>query len=382
MSQSRHTRIMITSGGGPGVWGLLHALRTLPGRSATVIVQDPDPEPTFGTQLADEAANLPPASDSTYVDCLIRFCRRRHVDLLIPVFDGELAAIGWRREELERIGTTVLLPPTDLVEACGNKWRLHARLADTEFLPDHRLVTTPERTQDAIDELGYPRRRLCVRPVDLAGGRGLHFLDPEPNRFEQRLLAKPGPIRCTADEFMETRRCGPDEFPLVISEYLPGEDLGIDLLADDGEVIELVVRRKRGPLFHGNPMRFQFAERDGERHWVERLSKELKLSGLLCIDARYDHQHRLRLVEINPRPSACIGLSCARVHLSAWAIDLALGDHPIDPASYYADEPAESAVRALAEAGIGPGARRLLSPEPYRPTEMDDHARALPGCAS
>ena len=373
---------MITSGGGPGVWGLLHALRTLPGRSATVIVQDPDPQPTFGTQLGDEAANLPPASDSTYVDCLIQFCRRRRVDLLIPVFDGELTAIGRRREELERIGTTVLLPPTDLVETCGNKWRLHARLAGTEFLPEHRLVTTPEQTQDAIDQLGYPRRRLCVRPVDLAGGRGLHFLDSEPNRFELRLLGKPGPIRCTAAEFMETRLCGPDEFPLVISEYLPGDDLGIDLLADDGEVIELVIRRKRGPLFHGNPMRFDFAQRDGERDWVASLANELNLSGLMCIDARYDEQDRLRLVEINPRPSACIGLSCARIHLPAWAIDLALRDRPIDPASYYADEPAESAVRALAEVAIGPGRSRLLSPEPRRLTEIEDHARVVPGCTS
>jgi predicted ATP-grasp superfamily ATP-dependent carboligase len=221
-----------------------------------------------------------------------------------------------------------------------------------------------------------------VRPVDLAGGRGLHFLEPEPDRFEQRMLAKPGPIRCTAAEFMETRRCGPDEFPLVISEYLPGEDLGIDLLADDGEVIELVVRRKREPLFHGNPMRFEFAQRDGERRWVERLTKELKLSGLMCMDARYDEQQRLRLVEINPRPSACIGLSCARVHLSAWAIDLALADRQIDPASYYAVEPAESAIRALAEVAIGPGRWRLLSPEPCRLTEIDDHACALPGCPS
>lgn len=382
MSHAHQTRIMITSGGGPGVWGLLHALRTLPGRSATVIVQDPDPQPTFGTQLGDEAANLPPASDSTYVDCLIQFCRRRRVDLLIPVFDGELAAIGRRREELERIGTTVLLPPTDLVESCGNKWRLHARLAHADFLPDHRLATTPEQTQHAIDQLGYPRRRLCVRPVDLAGGRGLHFLEAEPNRFELRLLGKPGPIRCTAAEFMETRRCGPDEFPLVISEFLPGEDLGIDLLAADGEVIELVIRRKRGPLFHGNPMRFEFAQRDGERDWVARLANELKLSGLMCIDARYDEQDRLRLVEINPRPSACIGLSCARIHLPAWAIDLALRDRPIDPASYYAVEPAESAVRALAEVAIGPGRRRLLSPEPRRLTEIEDHARVMPGCPS
>ena len=81
-------------------------------------------------------------------------------------------------------------------------------------------------------------------------------------------------------------------------------------------------------------------------------------------------------------PAACIGLSCARIHVPAWAIALALRDRPTDPASYYADEPAEAAVRALAEVAIGPGRSRLLSPEPCRLTEIEDHARVVPGCTS
>ncbi|MCH7870230.1 MAG: hypothetical protein IID33_00880 [Planctomycetes bacterium] len=97
MRQTRSTRIMITSGGGPGVWGLLHALRTLPGRSAEIVVQDADANDTFGTCLADTAANLPPASDSTYVNSLIQFCQRERVGLLMPVFDGELSVGRGRR---------------------------------------------------------------------------------------------------------------------------------------------------------------------------------------------------------------------------------------------------------------------------------------------
>ena len=164
----------------------------------------------------------------------------------------------------------------------------------------------------------------------------------------------------------------------MISEYLPGDDLGIDLLADDGEVIELVVRRKRGPSFHGNPMRHEFDEHAGERQWVARLAAELKLSGLMCLDARYDERGRLRLVEINPRPSACVGMSCARVHLPAWAIDLALGDRDIDSADYYAEKPARRVVRALAEVAIDSSGARLLSPERRGVMETDVDARALP----
>ncbi len=359
-------RVIITSGGGPGVWGLLHALRTLPGRQAAVIVQDPHPGDTLGTLLGDERACLPPAADPAYIDYLLDYCRQCRADVLIPVYDGELRAIARRRGEFAGAGITLILPTTQTVEACGDKWSLHERLAGSDLLPPHRLVRTTRETAEAIDQLGYPQRRLCVRPIDLAGGRGVHFLDPAADRFARQMLAKPGPIECTASDFLEVRRCGPADFPLVIAEYLPGDDLGIDVLADDGRIVEMVVRRKGGSLHAGNPMRMTFDERSGEREWVARVCSELGLSGLVNIDARYDAGGRLRLLEINPRPSACIGMSCAVVHLLAWTIDRALGEEA-EPAAYRAAGPATAVVRAIADVALSAAGVRILQPTPAVP---------------
>jgi carbamoyl-phosphate synthase large subunit len=347
MAADRKLRVMITSGGGPGVWGLLYALRTLPGRRAHVIVQDPDPAETLGTLLADERACLPPAADATYIDRLLEHCRGRGVDVLVPVYDGELTAIARRRADFADAGVTLLLPPTEVVTSCADKWSLHERLAGGDLLPPHRLVRTMRETAEAIEQLGYPQQRLCVRPINLAGGRGVHFLDPTADRFAQQMLAKPGPIICTASDFLDMRRGGPTEFPLVIAEFLPGDDLGIDLLADSGRVVEMVVRRKGGALHAGNPMRMDFAQRPGEREWVARLSATLGLSGLVNVDARYDERGTLRLLEINPRPSACIGMSCAVVHLLGWAIDRALSEK-CDASRYRMPEAAGAVVRAIA----------------------------------
>jgi len=354
-------RILITSGGGPGVWGLLYALRHLPRRDAIVVVHDPDPFETLGTKLADESVRLPPAADPSYVEELLRYCRRTGVDVLIPVYDGELLAVAERADEFREGSTQVLLPPADIVRLCVNKWQTYERLAGTALLPQHALARSQDETSAAIARLGYPVRVLCVRPVDQTGGRGLHILDADVDDFRTRMFGKPGPVRCTADEFLALRAKGPADFPLIVSEYLEGEELGVDLLADQGRVIEMVVRRKWGPLVHGNPTRIAFRERAGERRWVRHLAAALGLDGLFAIDARYDAEGILKLLEVNARPGAYLGMTCTRIHLLAWAIDRLLGAENADRRTYYAEQPPAAAMRVFADVMTGPGLARPLA---------------------
>lgn len=362
MNPLEPTRVLFTSGGGPGAWGLLSALRSMPGRAVVVFAQDPDDGDTLGTALADGRANLPPATDADYCDLLLRWCRRHAVDVLIPVHDAELVQIARRRHEFEAAGTAVLLPPLELVALCVNKASLYARLSGSEFVPAFAIARTAAELSGAVRMLGYPREPVCVKPVNLAGGRGVHVLDATADRFREHVLSKPGAARCTAEEFAAIRAAGPERFDLLVGEYLPGDELGIDLLAQDGEVVELVVRRKCGAVFNGNPMRMEFRDLPSEREWVGRLTRELGLTGLVNVDARYDAQQRLRLLEINPRPSACIGMSAARVHLLAWSVDLLLGDRAIDPRRYVAGMPPERAMRALADVVFTAGVARVTTP--------------------
>lgn len=383
-------RVMITSGGGPGVWGLLYALRRLPGRRTTLLVSDPADIPTLGTACADESLRLPPAADPEYLPTLLRTCRTRRVDVLIPVFDGELLPIAQNVREFTAIGTRVLLPPADVVRRCADKWATHAALAQTDLLPKHRLVRSTDETAMAIQELGYPDVRLCVRPTASAGSRGFHVLDANRDLFAEHMLRKPGERRLTADEFLAIRRSGPADFPLIVSEFLEGEELGVDLLADHGEVLEMTIRRKGGPQIHGNWTHIRFAEHAGERSWIERAARELQLDGLVCIDARYrggptsaaeDHTRELFLLEVNARPGAYIGASCTRLHLLGWAIDRLLRKTPLRRRDYLGATSAESlALRAFGDVIVQYGEARPLpiaAADSANSQEISD-ARAVP----
>lgn len=210
------------------------------------------------------------------------------------------------------------------------------------------MVLSVEELQDAIESLGYPREILCVRPHFGTGGRGIHLLDSQSADKVRQFRSKPGPWRGTADAFVEWYRVAGDDYPLLVTAFLPGVELGIDVLANDGRVDALVVRQKGGAVRDGNPERITFVEDDAVTRWTSELADRLSLSGLVSIDARYDAAGVLRLLEVNPRPGAYIGMSCRRLHLLAMALDRLL-DQPQPLAAYVPAEPATGGLRFFAD---------------------------------
>lgn len=353
---------MITSGGGPGVWGLLGALRTLPEQHATVIVSDPSDDITLGTGLADIAIRLPDAAEDGYSAALLDFCVSEQVDVLIPVYDGELTKVSELCQSLHDGGTRVLMPSEKVVRTCSDKVRTYSALAETTLVPDFKIANTIEDLRSAIHDLGANHRPLCVRPPISTGSRGVHFIEPDEATFEQRMTRRLDLPTCSASEFLRWRTTGPEHYPLLVSEYLPGNELGIDLLANQGDVIEMCIRRKGGGHLHGNPRQIHFEQNTEIERWVAELASELSLDALTAIDARYDGAGNLKLLEVNPRPGAYIGMSCARRHILARAIDELLNNQR-EPEVYTISGEVSGGLRLFADSVFSGDQLKLLSIE-------------------
>lgn len=356
---NNHLRIMITSGGGPGVWGLLSALRTLPERETTLIVNDPSPVLTLGTGLADVAVRLPDAREPHYGHTLTSLCEEQNVDVLIPVYDGELSHVSAIRAELDTHGTAVLLPSDDVVCTCVDKIATYQRLADTEFVPRFAIANTFAETRSALAMLGSNGQQVCIRPPSSTGSRGLHIIAPDEPSFDERMQRRLGLNTCTLEEFLRWRSAGPEHYPLLITEYLPGAELGLDLLAENGDLVDLVIRRKGDATLHGNPREITFIDDPQITAWAAELANTLRLSALTAIDARYDARGRLKLLEVNARPGAYIGMSCARRHLLAHAIDRLLGIER-EPSCYELNPKITAGLRMFADATIASSELSIL----------------------
>lgn len=130
--------------------------------------------------------------------------------------------------------------PPEAVRDCINKYRLRCRLADAGLpCPGFRRVGRDEDAALLAPEIDYP----CVlKPLSLSASRGVIRADDEAgfvSAFQRigRLLDDPATTTPR-----ETRRY------ILVEDYVPGVEVALEALLDDGELQLLALFDKPDPL--------------------------------------------------------------------------------------------------------------------------------------
>ena len=102
-------------------------------------------------------------------------------------------------------------------------------------IPSHRLVKLRNQSQNSLDDVAYP----CVcKPTRLSASRGVIRAD-SPAELESALER--------IEEILLAEGTDP-ELVALIEDYIPGEEIAVEGLLDDGELTLLAVFDKPNPL--------------------------------------------------------------------------------------------------------------------------------------
>jgi len=321
--------ILMTCGAGPGVVGHIDAARGNGYAPVRIVVGDVSADENAGFALADDRVLLPSASDPQLVDELLAICGRYDVDVLWPVFDGELEPLSASRERFEAEGVRLLLADDATVRLCLDKAAFFQRLADTGLVPPSRVARSSDELRSAAEAFGYPDRRVAVKPIRGTGGRGFHVIDAGHDDRERFFDARPDVTSCTLDAAADAlaRREGRDDGAagVLVMPFVEGEEYGCDALADDGQIVAAVTRHKRPPFRDGMHTRIVVDEDPVVIGVVQRVLDAIGATGLLSVDLREDDDGDLRVLEINPRAGAYLGMACARIDLFGLALGRLFG---------------------------------------------------------
>ena len=164
------------------------------------------------------------------------FASRHPLDTIVAVDDGGavLAARASRRLELPH-------NPVAAVEATRNKAELRARIAGAG-LPSPRSRVIPTTTDPAaVEGLPYP---LVLKPLALSASRGVIRANTQAEfvaAFER--------IRSILATASAQAECGPELADRVlVEEYIPGIEVSVEGLLDDGRLQLLAIFDKPDPL--------------------------------------------------------------------------------------------------------------------------------------
>ena len=199
----------------------VHAARAL---GVEIVVASEEP-PTLADPEGRRTAVVALDDPERAADELVALDARAPVDAVIAVDDRGVVAAA-------RAGTRLGFPvnPVEAVERTRDKAAMRVALAVGE-IPQPRFAVgdDPEALVRALDAVGLP---CVVKPVGLAASRGVIRADD------------PEGVRAAAERALAIAGTG----PLLVEEFVPGDEIAVEALLRDGRLDVLAVFDKPDPL--------------------------------------------------------------------------------------------------------------------------------------
>jgi len=243
----------------------------------------------------------------------------------LPLVTKELIPLSNRAEEFELAGVRLLVSPTASLEIANNKSRVYEFLQWRGIaVPNFRIIDgsaplATDQFKTAVEELGYPQKKVCFKPSVSNGSRGFRIVTEQINESDLLFNYKPNATYINLQNAIRILSSG--HFPeLLVSEYLPGEEFSVDCLAAHGEPV-LIVPRLRKKMINGISVEGEFVKQENIIAYCAQIIKELQLHGNIGIQVKGSVTDQFFILEINPRVQGTISAALgAGVNLPVLAV--------------------------------------------------------------
>jgi carbamoyl-phosphate synthase large subunit len=245
--------VCVTCVGGRLTYDSVRALRAAEDFDVFLIGIDADPT-AAGRLLCDHFSVAPMAEEDEdgYIDHLLALHERFGINALIALSEGECRIVSDHRDSLQAKGINCSVSSAEVVRTMTDKLLMLQCLQDQDIDPGpFRAVDSEAEAEAAIAELGYPDRRVVLKPRAASGSRGVLIADASMSGF-QRLLPErfcgAGPyqslIGAMADEGMGFEN-------LIAVPYYEGPVFDVDCIAVNGELVDVAARLRqlKNPLW-------------------------------------------------------------------------------------------------------------------------------------
>lgn len=237
-----------------------------------------------------------------YLAWCLDFCKTQHIGIFIP--GKEASLISAERRQFEAQGTRVLCAaPHAILDLLHDKAQFYQSVRCNTPPADFCVVQTAKEFNGAYYKLRKNHTKLCIKPSMSVYGLGFSVVDEQ--RSSAQLLLEGiqyhiglGDLQ-RGFEAMQTFR------PMLVMEYLDGNEFSVDCVGNNGQLICAVARKK--PLVAGLGQIIDTREDILES--VRQLTTTYSLNGCFNVQFR-EGKNGLGLLEINPRMSGGIAMAC------------------------------------------------------------------------
>lgn len=318
-------RILITGVGAPGIMGTVYSLKKNYDNRQIYLVGTDINAGAVGKYFCNDFYILPPASEGNiYLDALKDICIKEKINIIIPQNTKELLTLALNTQKFVEIGTKVLISNFEAINKANDKFELMNICKSCEIpVAKFDKVTDSENLMNAVKNLGWPEKKIVVKPPSSNGQRGVRIIDENRDLKRAFYSEKPSSLYITLNDLKSILG---KTFPeLIVTEYLPGEEYTVDVLRK-GKITTVIPRKRdlirSGITFNGS------VENNLEiiRH-TKKLAENLDLEYCFGFQFKLDENNIPKILESNPRVQGTMVLSTiAGANIIYSSVKLLLGE--------------------------------------------------------
>ncbi len=237
-----------------------------------------------------------------YLDFCLNFCREHEVNVFVP--RRFLPEISRHAEKFTDIGVKLFADSNPvLAEILDDKLKTYEFFKKDfpELIPEYRLVHSVEEFRNCFRELKQHHARICYKLAQDEGARSFRVLDE--NTESLSALLNPPNTKIHPETAFRILEQYDFAVPVMMMPYLEGTEISVDCLrTEDGDIT--IPRYKTGGRFAEIRFEPELMELSG------RMADLMQINMPFNIQFR-EYRGKRYLLEINPRMSGGLQLSCA-----------------------------------------------------------------------
>ena len=283
---------------------------------------------TAALNYVDVLYKVPKFYEDGYIQQMLEICDKENIDVIVPLISDEINILNENRELFESKGIKFLMSGKDCrLDIANDKFKLWQYLLSNgiDIMPKS-IMLTKDNVDEALSELGYPDKPVCLKCTDGCGSSGFRIIDDKGAHdivFSRSRATRSNKF-LSKDQLVNALDTLEPDF--MLQEYVSGEELGTICLVDNGKT--LFSPSHRNLLMDFSTTTYCELVNDTEANAiVNEINAMFKFSGNIGYDFMRSDSGKLVLMEINPRISATVSLSAkAGLNLVALGVEYALGE--------------------------------------------------------
>lgn len=245
--------------------------------------------------VADEAVVVPQIYDSEYIPFLLEYCKKKHIQAIISLFDIDLPILARHKGDFQQIGTKVIVSDFEFVEICNDKWKTYIYLKENG-LPVPRTYLNLETAKDdlADEKLQYP---VMVKPRWGMGSIAVYQADNE----EEMVVLYKKTKNEIKKSYLKYESAQNIEESVLIQQKITGQEYGMDVINDlKGNYVNTIVKRKAA-MRSGETDCAITVDNPNIRNLGEQIAKMSNHIANLDVDVMQSEEGTYYVIEMNAR---------------------------------------------------------------------------------